>query len=230
MEARTAVPNEGDLAREFDVSPGTMRKALDLLEQERLITRRQGRGTFVNDQSSDELAFRFINIRGANGERIVGDVKSAEITVGVATQRELERLELQSGERVYRIRRMRFVDEQPFMLVEASVPASLFPGLEQMSQPRAPHRPPCTALRHPARQSGGAHLHRDCVRNGRRSLERYRGRANCGAGSCRAGDRWATCRMAHGLLRSQRKLLLGPDRLRQPRRTLECSGSYQRQY
>jgi len=40
----TAIPNEGDLARQFGVSPGTMRKALDLLEAERLLTRRQGRG------------------------------------------------------------------------------------------------------------------------------------------------------------------------------------------
>ena len=43
---RQALPNEGELAREFDVSVGTMRKALDLMEAERLVTRRQGRGTF----------------------------------------------------------------------------------------------------------------------------------------------------------------------------------------
>ena len=45
----SAIPNEGDLAREFGVSAGTMRKALSLLEDEHLITRRQGRGTYVND-------------------------------------------------------------------------------------------------------------------------------------------------------------------------------------
>jgi GntR family transcriptional regulator len=48
----SAIPNESDLAREFGVSAGTMRKALDLMEAERLLTRRQGRGTFVNDQCS----------------------------------------------------------------------------------------------------------------------------------------------------------------------------------
>ena len=40
------IPSESDLAREFGVSPGTMRKALDLLESERVLIRRQGRGTF----------------------------------------------------------------------------------------------------------------------------------------------------------------------------------------
>ena len=63
---------ERSRAREFGVSAGTMRKALDLMEAERLLTRRQGRGTFVNDQSSDELAARFSNIRGADGKRVCG--------------------------------------------------------------------------------------------------------------------------------------------------------------
>src|ERR1700674_2691778 len=87
-----AIPNEGDLAREFGVSPGTMRKTLDLLERERLVTRRQGRGTFVNDQSSEELAVRFTNVRGPDGDRLVGDVNSAEITEGVANEMECTRL------------------------------------------------------------------------------------------------------------------------------------------
>ena len=71
----TAIPNEGDLARQFGVSPGTMRKALDLLEAERLLTRRQGRGTFVNDQSSEELAVRYSNIRGKDGAHVAGEVE-----------------------------------------------------------------------------------------------------------------------------------------------------------
>src|SRR6188474_3550536 len=71
----TAIPNESDLAREFGVSSGTMRKALDLMEGEHLLTRRQGRGTFVNDQSSEELAERFSNIHAAEGERIAGESK-----------------------------------------------------------------------------------------------------------------------------------------------------------
>ena len=67
-----AIPNESDLAREFGVSSGTMRKALDMMEGEHLLTRRQGRGTFVNDQSSDEMAMRFNNVRSKDGQRVVG--------------------------------------------------------------------------------------------------------------------------------------------------------------
>jgi GntR family transcriptional regulator len=141
-----AIANEGDLAREFGVSSGTMRKALDQMEHERLVTRRQGRGTFVNDQSLDEFSHRFINIRGRNGERLIGDVKSDETTEGAANEMECARLSLRAGDRVYRIRRVRLIDELPFMLEEASMPATLFPGLEKMSS--VTHRIVCLAQEH----------------------------------------------------------------------------------
>jgi GntR family transcriptional regulator len=145
-KAGMAIPNEGDLAREFGVSPGTMRKALDLMEHERLVTRRQGRGTFVNDQSSDELGLRFINIRTPNGDRLIGDVRTPQITDRVANELECARLCLPTGDRVYRIRRVRLSDDEPFMVEEASVPAALFSGLEEMSA--LTHRIVCLAQKY----------------------------------------------------------------------------------
>ena len=65
-----AIPNEGDLAREFAVSVGTVRKALGLLEEQHILTRQQGRGTFVNDRGSEEAANRFQTIRGLDGKPI----------------------------------------------------------------------------------------------------------------------------------------------------------------
>lgn len=46
------LPNEGELARTYKVSSGTVRKALDELERERRLTRVQGRGTFVLDAAA----------------------------------------------------------------------------------------------------------------------------------------------------------------------------------
>lgn len=125
-----AIPNESDLAREFGVSAGTMRKALDMMEAERLLTRRQGRGTFVNDQSSDELAARFSNIRGPDGKRVCGLVKSAEVTEGLASEVECARLRLRPEEPVYRIHRVRHHKGQIFLVEDVTLPATLFPDLE----------------------------------------------------------------------------------------------------
>ena len=134
----SAIPNEGDLAREFGVSLGTMRKALDLMEGERLLTRRQGRGTFVNDQSSDELAVRFSNIRASDGERVTGEIRMLGLTQATANPAECGRLRLRPEDKVWRVQQVRLHRGEPFMLEEVSMPVSLFPGLDE--QEALPHR------------------------------------------------------------------------------------------
>ena len=119
------------MAREFGVSAGTMRKALDLMEAERLLTRRQGRGTFVNDQTSDELAARFSNLHAPDGGRICGEVKSADIVEGTANELECERLRLRADDAVYRIHRIRNHKSQVYLVEDASLPAALFPSLAE---------------------------------------------------------------------------------------------------
>jgi GntR family transcriptional regulator len=44
---------------------------------------------------------------------------------------ECARLSLSAEDKVYRIRRIRFANELPFLLEQASLPSSLFPGLEE---------------------------------------------------------------------------------------------------
>lgn len=124
-----AIPNEGDLAREFGVSLGTMRKSLGLLEAQHVLTRRQGRGTFVSDRASEAAAHRFQTIRDAGGKPISDEVKSAEIAEGIANQAERDRLQLEANDAVYRIRRVRVRQDRPFMVEEVALPAAHFPGL-----------------------------------------------------------------------------------------------------
>ena len=127
----TAIPNEADLAVDFGVSAGTMRKALDLMEAERLVTRKQGRGTFVNDPTADGLAVRFSNIRNADGHRIAGDVEVGSIVQAPATDGEIGHLRLRRGDEVYRVRRFRSHNGRLYMVEDAALPAALFPGLLQ---------------------------------------------------------------------------------------------------
>jgi GntR family transcriptional regulator len=131
----TAIPNESDLAREFGVSAGTMRKALDLLEDEHLVTRRQGRGTFVNDQSSDELAVRFCNVRKADGRKIVSQFRDVTVAEESADDMERARLQLSANDRVFRVRRIRLDQDRPFMVETLSLPTSMFPELKAADLP-----------------------------------------------------------------------------------------------
>jgi len=125
----SAIPNESDLAHELGVSLGTMRKALKLMVDQRLVTRQPGRGTFVNDQAAHEFADRFSRLRAPDGEPVCAHAKSVEIAKGAATDLECTRLRLHADETVYRIRRVREHRGQVFLIEDATLPAALFPGL-----------------------------------------------------------------------------------------------------
>jgi GntR family transcriptional regulator len=125
-----AIPSEGDLAREIGVSAGTVRKALQMMETDRLIVRQQGRGTFVSNPSSEELAGRFAMLHGPDGKRICGQVKASQIARGLASDLERDRLQLATGDEVYRVKRVRYYGGVAFLVEDAVLPADLFPGLD----------------------------------------------------------------------------------------------------
>lgn len=52
----TRLPTERDLAQEYGVARNTVRRAFERLEQEGLLTRRVGRGTYLRDAAPEGLA------------------------------------------------------------------------------------------------------------------------------------------------------------------------------
>jgi len=108
------IPNEVDLAREFGVSAGTIRKALDTLEADRVLRRQQGRGTFVLDHRAEDLAFRFSRIFDDAGRR-VGDRHATLLSqeIDVPTAIEQSTLRLGADQDVVRTRRLRMHDGRP---------------------------------------------------------------------------------------------------------------------
>lgn len=132
------LPAEVDLARELGISSGTVRKALDALEAERVVSRRQGRGTFVNDSTTHELARRYDNIRDKDGQGIAGPLAAGEIRSMAASEAEQDRLHVEEGERVIRIRRVHMHNDRPYMHEEVSLPERTFPGLAERE--KAPQR------------------------------------------------------------------------------------------
>ena len=133
----TILPAEVDLARELGVSSGTVRKALDALESERVVSRRQGKGTFVNDSTAQELAWRYDNIRSKTSARLAGHVGTSKVRLVPSSRAEQEQLQLEEGERVIRIHRVMQHDGRPYMFEEASLPAKFFERLaERESAPQ----------------------------------------------------------------------------------------------
>ncbi|MHB2169803.1 GntR family transcriptional regulator [Alsobacter sp. R-9] len=118
-----ALPTEQALAAEHAVSRMTVRRALAALEDEGLISRRQGSGTFLADARprpivadlSDALA-NLVAMGRTTTVRLLS-FGYEEPTPAVA-----EGLGLEPGERVQRSVRVRFIDEAPFSFLTTFVP------------------------------------------------------------------------------------------------------------
>lgn len=133
--AGTLIPSESDLARDYGVSVGTARKALEGLEKDGWVIRKQGRGTFVTDLARMQLE-RLSRLRGAGDgpgfDGCVVQVKAVER--GAPRRHEIADLRLTrvdgSVRDVVRLSRHYFRDEAANILEEAIFPADLVPGLE----------------------------------------------------------------------------------------------------
>lgn len=124
---RAPLPNEVVLARDIGVSIGTMRKALELLENEHLVERRQGRGTFVVESSVETELERFSNII-ADGRKVRASSVVWSIAAGLASEDEARFLQVRFEAPVYRLQ-SDWGANQVMCVEHVTVSRDRFPGL-----------------------------------------------------------------------------------------------------
>jgi GntR family transcriptional regulator len=112
------LPSESSLIKEYEISRGTIRQALQLLTQEGLIERYPGRGSFVcplkiNHDAAREMGFYSQSMEDA------GKVPSAKILdfIEIPVQKFIqEKLGLNEKDTVIFIKRLRYADDEPVSL------------------------------------------------------------------------------------------------------------------
>ena len=125
-----AIPSEIELARRYDVSQGTVRKAIDALAKDNLVVRRQGKGTFVATHTEERSSlFRFLRIRRNDGGDVAPVSRLLDVKRGKASADIARLLGLKSGEAVLVLRRVLDYAGEPVVLDEITLPAALFRGL-----------------------------------------------------------------------------------------------------
>ena len=126
------LPSEFQLADEFGVSQGTVRKALDALAADNVVVRRQGRGTFVTEHDDHRALFHFFHLVGPDGERRLPESRLVSIRKGLAGRMEGGRLGVGRGTPVIRIHRVRLLDRRPAITETIALPQKLFPDLADL--------------------------------------------------------------------------------------------------
>lgn len=124
------LPNEYVLSSEFDVSIGTVRRAVADLEVNGVLVREQGRGTYVAGRGSAALQEKFAALRGLDGGRIVTAFELVAMSRRPATADEMLVLAKANEDGVVEVVQRVEAAGLPVGLEQSVLPASLFPRLD----------------------------------------------------------------------------------------------------
>ena len=124
------MPTESQLIEQFSVSRITIRQALAALANERLIERRQGSGTFVAERRTKQRKFSGkTHLTGSLDELmemgLTMQVKVLEFNRVEADKHEAELLQIKAKTPVYRLKRLRLHEEQPYSLIVSYLPEDI---------------------------------------------------------------------------------------------------------
>ena len=125
----SVIPSEIELARRYEVSQGTVRKAINELAAENLLVRHQGKGTFVSSHAEENRRYYFTRIAADRGERVLPDAELLEFRRGKADARVAARLGVSAGASLLVLRRVLRDAGRPVILETVRLPAALFRGL-----------------------------------------------------------------------------------------------------
>jgi GntR family transcriptional regulator len=127
------IPTETELQDLFEVSRETIRKAVTNLVLAGLLEKRKGLGTFV---AQPKIVHRLGRLYGSTDEILARGtipgttfIEKKEITPSDTIRREMD---LKKGDNVIKIKRLRFVDEEPVAILSSYLPSDLVPDLVQV--------------------------------------------------------------------------------------------------
>lgn len=122
--------SEREIMDRFDVSRNTAQSAIDELVKNGLLTRIQGKGTFVSNWRVNIGLQSLVSFSEAT--RIKGKTPSSKIisfTTEEPSKSVAQKLEIEPNAAVYKLERLRLADDLPMMHEVSYLPVSLFPDL-----------------------------------------------------------------------------------------------------
>lgn len=124
-----AIPSESELALRFNVSQGTVRKAIDEMATEKLLVRRQGKGTYVASHADPRSLFRFLRLVPEQGSLAAPQSVPLECWRAKAGQEVARVLSIEPGAPVIVLRRVLKFSGKAVVVDEIYLPGEVFQGL-----------------------------------------------------------------------------------------------------
>lgn len=124
------LPTENDLLDQYEVSRSTIRQALDMLVNEGQIYRQRGRGTFVSHPTVEQGISRIVSFTEDMRQRGM-EPHTVVLASGLVEAQEqiAEKLNIQPGEALARLERLRLADGEPMSIEETFLVHRFCPGV-----------------------------------------------------------------------------------------------------
>lgn len=114
------IPSESQLSKKLNVSIGTVRKAIDKLENRKVLYRHHGKGTYVSDHGFDNSIFNFFSYGKQDGSSI-RIYKTTPIRLKEKASAEIAfQLGINQGDDVIYLERLGYIDKKNPIIVEKS--------------------------------------------------------------------------------------------------------------
>ncbi len=123
------IPSEQELAARFNVSQGTVRKAIDEMAAENLLVRKQGKGTYVASHNDPRALFRFLRLVPMDGDLSHPQSLPLDCWRAKAGQEASRMLGIELGAPIIILRRLLKFGAKPVVIDEIYLPGEIFQGL-----------------------------------------------------------------------------------------------------
>lgn len=110
------LPSEAQLCERYGVSPMTVRRAINILADQGVVTARQGRGTFVRPLELSTATFDLGSLQQLFRDESQSTVKILEARITPATEKTARKLAIEIGDRTVFIRRLIFQGDEAVLL------------------------------------------------------------------------------------------------------------------
>ncbi|MDC0127379.1 GntR family transcriptional regulator [Methylophilaceae bacterium] len=124
-----SIPSEMELARKYNVSQGTVRKAIDDLSADKILIRRQGKGTFVSTHNEENIQLRFLRLTEKSGNKEKLENKLISFEKEKASNQIAKALAINTSSTLISIKRLLTFNGKPLILDFIKIPAISFRGL-----------------------------------------------------------------------------------------------------
>ena len=114
------IPSESQLSKLLGVSVGTVRKAIDKLENTKVLYRQHGKGTYISDHGFDNSIFNFFSY-GNQSDPVLQIKKTTPVRKKIKANTLIAKeLEITESDDVVYLERRGFIDNQNPIIIEKS--------------------------------------------------------------------------------------------------------------